>query len=72
MDDMTLSNEIRRAIEDSGWSRYRLAQETGIAQSVLSRFMAGKSLTLDTVDRIAKVLGLKLAPTRKPKATKER
>ena len=36
-----LLNAMRKAIEASGQSRYRISKETGIAESVLSRFMSG-------------------------------
>ena len=57
----TLSDKVRRAILDSGLSRYRIAHVAGVEQAALSRFMAGKTnLTLTTVDRMADVLGLDL------------
>ena len=56
-----LSRQIREAIASSGLTRYRIAEEAGVAQSTLSRFMAGEGgLTLDTLDRIAEVLRLSL------------
>ena len=55
----SVSNQVRRAIETCGVSRYRISKETGVSQAVLSRFMSGQaSLTLDTVDRIAYLLPL--------------
>lgn len=54
---MTFTDEIKEAIESSGLSRYRLSLESGVAQSVLSRFMSGtRGLSTDTLDRLAKVL----------------
>ena len=57
---MTFSDQIRRAIEGSGLSRYRIAQETGVDQASLSRFMAGSGITTTTLDAIAEVLRLKV------------
>lgn len=56
-----ISKQLRDAIRASGYSRYRLSQETGVGQSVLSRFMAGKyNLSLANIDRLAEFLGLRL------------
>ncbi len=52
---------IRKAIEASGQTRYRIAQETDIAQSQLSRLMSGeRGLRIDTVQRLAEYLGLEI------------
>ena len=56
-----LTDQIRRAIDESGVSRYRLWKETGIDQAVLSRFMAGKAgMTLKSLDVLADALGLRI------------
>jgi hypothetical protein len=56
-----ISDQLRRAIESCGESRYRLWQATGVDQATLSRFMSGKTkLTLDSVDRLCAYLGLQL------------
>jgi transcriptional regulator with XRE-family HTH domain len=76
----TVSDAVRRAIEKSGVSRYRICREAGIDKASISRFMAGKTgLTLASLDALAEVLGLDLVargpvrvsplakPGRKPK-----
>ena len=61
MKAVTLSEQLRAQISDSGVSRYELAKQVGVAESVLSRFMSGgHGLTLATVDRLGAVLGLSL------------
>ena len=55
---MTFSDQVRRAIRNCGLTRYRLAQEAGVEQASLSRFMAGSGITTTTLDAIAKVLRL--------------
>jgi ribosome-binding protein aMBF1 (putative translation factor) len=51
------TDQIRKAIADSGVSRYRISQETGIAESVLSKFMHGKiGFNHDTLDVLADYL----------------
>jgi hypothetical protein len=46
------SEQIRSAIRRSGKSLYRISQEAGVCESVLSRFMAGGSMRTDTLDRL--------------------
>jgi plasmid maintenance system antidote protein VapI len=61
--ESTLSDSLRRAIQLSGQSRYEISLAVGVAQSVLSRFVAGKrSITLETADRLASHFGLSLLP----------
>lgn len=53
-----LSESLREAIRDCGLSQAEIAKRAGIDQSQLSRFLSGdRSLRLDTVDRVASVLG---------------
>jgi transcriptional regulator with XRE-family HTH domain len=54
-----LSEQIRRAVDASGMSRYRICKELGIAESTMSRFMAGKGgLSMDNLDSLADLLHL--------------
>lgn len=56
-----LTHAIREAIEASGQSRYRIAQETGIAQSQLSRLVNGeRGMTVETIERLARHLELEI------------
>jgi len=60
-----LTDQIRRAINESGVSRYRLWKETGIDQATLSRFMAGKAgMTLKSLDVLADALRLRVVAGR--------
>jgi len=62
----SIAGALRRALKTSELSRYAIAKETGITQSILSRFLHGKAgITLDTADRLAKILGLQLVPKKK-------
>jgi plasmid maintenance system antidote protein VapI len=57
----TISEQLRERIATSPLSPYELAEASGVDRSVLSRFLTGKrSLTLDTVDKLADVLKLRL------------
>lgn len=57
----TIAEQLRAAVEQAEDTRYRIALETGIAQSVLSRFMSGETApTLSTLERLAAYLDLHL------------
>jgi plasmid maintenance system antidote protein VapI len=48
-------------VRAAGPSAYELARDTGVDRSVLSRFLTGKrTITLETADRLAAVLKLRL------------
>ena len=61
---MKPSDALRAAVKNSGETRYRIAQETGMTESGLSRFVRGGGLNLASLDRLAGYLGLELLPTR--------
>ena len=53
------SDQLRQAIDGSGRSRYSVCKEIKLAQSAMSRFMAGQSgISLEVIDRLAECLGL--------------
>jgi transcriptional regulator with XRE-family HTH domain len=57
----SLSEQLRELIAAAGPSVYELARDAGVDRSVLSRFLAGKrTITLETADRLAVVLKLRL------------
>ena len=59
----TLTETLRRTVRDCGLTRYRLAQQAGIAEHTISRFMAGDGgLRLSSADALADLLGLQLVP----------
>ena len=54
-------DQIRKAIKASSKSRYRMAEETGIPESQLSRLMSGeKGLSIESLERLAGCLGLEI------------
>lgn len=56
-----LSESLRKAIEESGYSNYQLSHLTGVSQSVLNRFVSGeRDITLGTASKIAVVIGAEL------------
>jgi transcriptional regulator with XRE-family HTH domain len=61
-----LLGSLRAAIKSSGQSRYQIAKATGVAESVLSRFMSGeRGLSIETAERIAAHLGLEVVLRRR-------
>ncbi len=59
---LSLSDELRQAIERSGMTRYSIWQQTGIDQGSLSKFMDGeRGLGLESIDKLAELLGLHIA-----------
>jgi transcriptional regulator with XRE-family HTH domain len=63
-----LTDALRTAINEGGVTRYRIAKDTGILETSLSRFMRGEtSLRLDKADLLADYLGLKLVKKAKGK-----
>jgi transcriptional regulator with XRE-family HTH domain len=56
-----LSDQIRRAVDASGLSRYRICKQLGIAESTLSRFMSGQGgLSMEYLDRLSELLDLRI------------
>ena len=63
----TMTDVLRAAIEESGFTQYRIAKDTGIPATSIMRFMRSEtSLRLDKADVLADYLGLELV--RKSKA----
>lgn len=59
-----ISDRLRDAIADSRQSGHALAELAGVAPTQINRFVAGsRSLSLESADRIAGALGLKLVET---------
>ena len=57
----TISQQLHRAIRDSGLTSYRLGMDSGTKPTVIDRFMRGeRDLRLRTVDKLAAVLELEL------------
>ncbi len=62
------TDQLMRAIRESGVSRYSISVRTGIDQAVLTRFMQGKSgLSVDSIDKLMDVLDLEIRPRLKRK-----
>ena len=56
-----LLKDIRRAVEASGKTRYRIAKDSGIAESQLSRLKSGEQgLSIESLEQLAACLGLEI------------
>ena len=63
-----LTDQLRQAIDDSGLTRYRIAQETGISESTLSKFYLGqRGLSMDAMNALGECLELVIVSKRNPK-----
>jgi hypothetical protein len=70
---LSLSDELRQAVERSGLSRYSIWQQTGIDQGSLSKFMDGeRGLGMESIDKLADLLGLHIVAKPEPRRTKGR
>ncbi len=64
-------DDIRKAINAGGKSRYRISKDTGIGESQLSQLMAGtKGLSIEALERLANYLGLEVVARKKQKKGK--
>jgi transcriptional regulator with XRE-family HTH domain len=61
MATMTVSEQLRRAIADSGLSHRTIAQGSGVSEPVLSRFTRGRQIRSGVLDRLARYFKLELA-----------
>jgi len=59
-----LSQALKDALRTSSKSMYQVAQDAGVSQIVVSRFLSGeRDIRMATADKLADALGLSLAPT---------
>lgn len=52
---------LRRHLRRDGWTARRLAANFGIGEATAKRWLAGKAVTLDRLERLAELCGLSLA-----------
>ena len=60
----SLSETLKQAIRESEMSQYQIAKRARISQIMISRFLSGeRDIRLQTADKLANALGLKLIPS---------
>ncbi len=60
---LDITEQLRRAIEESPETYYRIAKESGVNWSVIDRFVhEERDIRLDTAAKLASYLRLHLAP----------
>jgi predicted transcriptional regulator len=57
---MSWTNMIRKAVRDSGLTRFDVAKKAGVFYPRVWFLMDGKSVTLDIAEKISKAVGLEL------------
>ena len=60
----SITKALRDAIKKSGKTRYQIWQATGVGQDILSKFMRGGGIKLETADRLAAYFKLVLKKDR--------
>jgi len=62
-----LTDQLRQVIDDSGMTRYRIAQETCISEATLSKFYLGqRGLSTEALNALGECLQLTIHLGRKP------
>ena len=62
-----LTEQLRKAIDDSGLTRYRISKETGVSESTLSQFYNGnRGLSMEALNALGDCLQLTIHLGRKP------
>ena len=67
---MSITTQLRSAIETSGATLYRIAKDSRVPYAVIHRFASGeRQIKLDAADKLAQYFGMKLT---KPKRVSPR
>ena len=62
-----LTDQLRQAIDESGLTRYRISQESGISEATLSKFYLGqRGLSMESLNALGECLQLTIKMGRKP------
>ena len=67
MEPESIIEELRQLLQDAEESRYRIAKETGLSQTLLSRFLSDedRGLSLQAAAALAEYFGLELTLRRR-------
>lgn len=62
--------QFRAAINASPLTPYEIAKQSGVDRAALSRFLGGGALSVESLERLAPVLGLHIIVKEKPRKKK--
>lgn len=57
--------DFRNAINTSDLSAYAIARQSGVDRAAISRFLGGGALSVESIERIAPVIGVEIVMRRK-------
>ena len=61
----TIIDQLRKAIRDSGETRYAIGKATGVSQSIIDRFLSGeRGISLETAAKLCEYLRVELVHRR--------
>ena len=70
---MSISEQLRKSIEESGLTLYRICKDSGVNYASVHHFVNGtRGLTLDSAEKLFVYLGWKFVPPKKPAKRKRR
>lgn len=63
---LLLTDQVRKAIANSGETQYRICQNTGLDKTAIFRFMSGeRGLSMDALNTLGAYLELSIVSSRK-------
>ena len=63
---MSLTDQLRKAIQDSRLSLYRIAKDSELSYAIVHRFASGeRDIKLSTADRLAEFFDMRLTRPKK-------
>lgn len=60
---MSIADQLRKAVNQSGMSGNALAKAAGVSQPAISRFLQGSDIKFSAADKLAAYIGLELSPS---------
>jgi DNA-binding Xre family transcriptional regulator len=69
---MTISDQLRAAIDKADVTLYRIAKDSQVDWGTIQRFMDGTrpNIRIDTMERLCEYLGLELRPKKKRRSSR--
>ena len=61
---MTIADQLKKAIRESGKTEYRIAKDAGIGPEQVGRFLAGSDIRISTAAKVCLALGFELCKSK--------